>query len=96
MSAELDPLARRFCRELAEETGYHAMQYRSVLLIGVRCRIRAPAILEKIVARGVRLHWLTKVSARSVALTEEGLALVRVMPGQSLSRWKRDKSRLSS
>jgi hypothetical protein len=95
MSVELDPLVRRFCRELAEETGYHALQWRSVLLVGVRCRIRAPAILEKIVTRAVRLRWLLKDSTRGVALTEEGLELVRAMPGLSLRRWSRDKSRLS-
>jgi hypothetical protein len=96
MSSDLDPLARRFCRELAEDTGHHPMQWRSILIIGVRCRIRSPAMLKEIVARAVNLGWLVTDRARGVAATDEGLALVRDTPGRALRRRQRDKPRLSS
>src|SRR5471030_1354338 len=96
MSSDLDPLARRFCLELAEDTGHHPMQWRSILIIGVRCRIRSPAMLREIVARAVKLGWLVTDRARGVAMTDEGLALVRDVPGPSLQRKQRDKRRRST
>jgi len=34
------------------------MQWRSILVVGVRCRIRAPKELERIVRYGVKVGWL--------------------------------------
>jgi len=95
MSSELDFLAKRFCRELAADTGNHSMQWRPVLVIGVRCRIRSPGMLDEIVEHAAKARWLIADNGQKVALTEAGLALVRDAPWQPATR-RRDKSRLSS
>jgi hypothetical protein len=68
----LDTLATRFCRALGDDTGRHPMQWRSILVVGVRCRIRAPRELERIVSHGVKAGWLETRDGRSVALTDAG------------------------
>ena len=68
----LDALATRFCRVLGDDTGRQPMQWRSILVVGVRCRIRAPKELERIVSHGVKAGWLETRGGRSVALTDAG------------------------
>jgi len=68
----LDILATRFCRALGDDTGRHPMQWRSILVVGARCRIRAPRELERIVNHGVKAGWLEARDGRSVALTDAG------------------------
>jgi hypothetical protein len=51
------------------------MQWRSIVTVGARCRIRAPKELEKIVAHGVKAGWLERQDGHSVALTEAGRRL---------------------
>jgi hypothetical protein len=68
----LDNLATRFCRALGDDTGRHPMQWRSILVVGARCRIRAPRELERIVNHGVKAGWLEARDGRSVALTDAG------------------------
>ena len=68
----LDTLTTRFCRTLGDDTGRHPMQWRSVLVVGARCRIRAPKELERIVSHGVKAGWLVARDGRIVALTESG------------------------
>jgi len=68
----LDTLATRFCRALGDDTGRQPMQWRSILVVGVRCRIRAPKELERIVSHGVKAGWLERRDGRSVALTDAG------------------------
>jgi hypothetical protein len=96
MSSDLDPLVRRFHRELGEDTGYHPRQWRSILLIGVRCRIRAQGTLQQIVDRAEELGWLVRGGPRGVALTEHGVALARDALAQARKGRMRDKSRLSN
>jgi len=48
------------------------MQWRSILVVGARCRIRAPKELERIVSHGVKAGWLAVRDGRSVALTDAG------------------------
>jgi hypothetical protein len=95
MTSDLDRLATRFCRELAEETGQQSMQWRTVLFIGARCRIRSPSMLEEIVDHAAKAGWLAGEGGRRVALTEMGLRLVHDMDQQATKRY-RSKSRLSS
>ena len=68
----LDTLTTRFCRALGEDTGRHPMQWRSILVVGARCRIRAPKELERIVSHGVKAGWFKTRDGRSVALTDAG------------------------
>ena len=68
----LETLATRFCRTLVEDTGGHPMQWRSILVVGARCRIRAPKELERIVSHGVKAGWFETRDGRSVALTDAG------------------------
>ncbi len=68
----LDTLATRFCRTLGDDTGRHPMQWRSILVVGARCRIRAPKELERIVSHGVKAGWLETRDGRNVALTDAG------------------------
>jgi hypothetical protein len=68
----LDTLATRFCRVLGDDTGRQPMQWRSILVVGSRCRIRAPRELERIVSHGVKAGWLETRDGRSVALTDAG------------------------
>jgi hypothetical protein len=75
MASELDTLATRFCKALGDDTGRQPMQWRPILLIGVRCRIRAPKELERIVAHGVKAGWLEMKDGSSVALTGAGRKL---------------------
>ena len=67
----LDVFATRFCRALGDDTGRHPMQWRSIL-VGARCRIRAPKELERIVSHGVKAGWFETRDGRSVALTDAG------------------------
>jgi hypothetical protein len=71
----LDTLATRFCRTLGDDTGRHPMQWRSILVVGARCRIRAPKELERIVSHGVKAGWLESRDGRNVALTDAGCRL---------------------
>ena len=48
------------------------MQWRSILVVGARCRIRAPKELERIVSHGVKAGWFETRDGRSVALTDAG------------------------
>ena len=48
------------------------MQWRSIVVVGARCRIRAPKELERIVSHGVKAGWLETRDGRSVALTDAG------------------------
>ena len=48
------------------------MQWRSILVVGVRCRIRAPKELQRIVRYGVKVGWLEARDGRTVALTGAG------------------------
>jgi hypothetical protein len=48
------------------------MQWRLILVVGVRCRIRAPKELERIVAYGVKAGWMVTQDGSSVALTDAG------------------------
>ena len=75
MASDLDALATRFCKTLGHDTACRPMQWRSILVIGARCRIRAPKELERIVAHGVKVGWLEVQEGRSVALTEAGRKL---------------------
>jgi hypothetical protein len=75
MASDLDALTKRFCKALGDDTGRQPMQWRSILIIGVRCRIRAPKELERIVAHGVKAGWLETQEGHSVALTEAGRRL---------------------
>jgi hypothetical protein len=75
MAFALDARTKRFCKALGDDTGRQPMQWRSVLIIGVRCRIRAPAELHKIVAHGVKAGWLETQDGRSVCLTDAGRRL---------------------
>jgi hypothetical protein len=75
MASDLDARTRRFCKALGDETGRRPMQWRSILMIGVRCRIRAPKELERIVAHGVKAGWLVMQDGRRVALTDAGRIL---------------------
>jgi len=68
----IDRLATRFCRALGDDTGRQPMQWRSILVVGVRCRIRAPKELERIVRYGVKVGWLEVRDGRTVALTGAG------------------------
>jgi len=68
----LETLATRFCRTLGDDTGRHPMQWRSILVVGARCRIRAPKELERIVSHGVKAGWFETRDGRCVALTEAG------------------------
>jgi hypothetical protein len=68
----LDILTTRFCRALGEDTGRHPMQWRSILVVGARCRIRAPKELERTVSHGVKAGWFETRDGRSVALTDAG------------------------
>jgi hypothetical protein len=45
------------------------------LIIGVRCRIRAPKEIERIVAHGVKGGWLETQDEQSVCLTDAGRRL---------------------
>ena len=76
MASELDALAKRFCKALGDETGQRSMQWRSILVIGARCRIRAPKQLERIVAHGVKAGWLEMQDRHRVALTDAGRKLL--------------------
>ena len=75
MASDLDALARRFCKVLGDDTARLPMQWRSTLVIGGRCHIRAPKELERIVAHGVKAGWLERRSGNSVALTDAGRQL---------------------
>jgi hypothetical protein len=68
----LESLATRFCRVLGDDTGRQPSQWRSILVMGVRCRIRAPKELERIVSHGVKAGWLETRDGRTVALTDAG------------------------
>jgi hypothetical protein len=57
------------------DTGGQPMQWRSILLIGVRCRIRAPAMLKEMVAYAEKEGWLTSEGGHSVCLTDKGRRL---------------------
>jgi hypothetical protein len=48
------------------------MQWRSIIVVGSRCRIRAPRELNRIVSHGVKVGWLETRDGRSVALTDAG------------------------
>ena len=95
MSFDLDRLTMRFCRELAEDSGGRPMQWRSVVFIGARCRIRSPGMLNEILGHAVNAAWVTVDGAKRVALTEEGLNVMRETPQQAAKRYV-NKSRLSS
>jgi hypothetical protein len=75
MALDLDALATRFCKALGDDTWRQPMQWRSIVTIAARCRIRAPKELEKIVAHGVKAGWLETQDGDSVALTEAGRRL---------------------
>jgi hypothetical protein len=75
MASALDARTKRFCKTLGDDTGRLPMQCRSVLIIGVRCGIHAPAELHKIVAHGVKAGWLETQDGHSVCLTEAGRRL---------------------
>lgn len=81
MSSELDSLARRFCRELGEDSGRRPMQWRSILLIGVRCRIRAPEVLKELAAYAEKKGWIISKGSHSVCLTDEGTKLGKPRTG---------------
>jgi hypothetical protein len=51
------------------------MKWRSILVVGARCRIRAPKELERIVSHGVKAGWFETRDGRSVALTDAGRRL---------------------
>ena len=69
MASELDVLTKLFCRELAEDSGRQPMQWRSILMIRARCRIRSPKLLGAIVAHAEKAGWLIAKGGRIVALT---------------------------
>jgi hypothetical protein len=70
-----EALAIRFCKALGADTAGKPMQWRSIKSIGARCRIRAPAELEKIVAHAVKAGWLEVQDGHSVMLTDAGRRL---------------------
>ena len=75
MASELDILAKRFCKALGDDTARLPRQWRSILVMGARCRIRSPKELERIVAYGVKAGWLEMRGGNSVALTDAGRQL---------------------
>jgi len=75
MASYLDVFATRFCRALGDDTARRPKQWRSMLVVGARCRIRAPKELERIVAHAVKAGWLETRSGNSVALTDAGRQL---------------------
>src|ERR1700738_2316579 len=70
MAFGLGALAKRFCRELAEDTGDHPMQWRSIASIGIRAQIRDSQELARVVAHAVEAGWIVMQDGHSVALTE--------------------------
>ena len=48
MASAFDARTKRFCKALGDNTGRQPMQWRSVLIIGVRCHIHAPAELHRL------------------------------------------------
>jgi len=75
MASDLDALATRFCKVLGHETGWQPMQWRSIIVMGARCRIRAPKELERSVGHAMKKGWLERRSDNSVALTDAGRKL---------------------
>lgn len=72
MSSELETLTRRFCKILGDETARKPMMWRSIVVMGARCRIRAPDVLQKVIAHGVKARWLEVEDGHSVMLTDVG------------------------
>jgi hypothetical protein len=75
MASDIDALTTRFCKALGGDTGRQPMKWRYFLVIGARCRIRAPKEIERIVAHGVKAGWLQTQDGHSVAQTEAGRRL---------------------
>jgi acylglycerol lipase len=93
MASELNALAKQFCRESAEDSGRLPMQWRSILMIGARGRIRSPQMLGVIAAYAEQAGWLIAEGSHSVSLTEVGRALVGDAPRPAaLPRSESDKS----
>ena len=75
MANDLDALAIRFCKALAADTGTRPMQWRSIVPIGIRARIRDEKERSAVVAHAVAAGWLEVEGGHSVMLTDAGRRL---------------------
>ena len=63
------------CRAILHQCPRNSLRWRSIIIIGARCLIRAPRVLEKIIAHGVKAGWLNRQDGHSVVPTEAGRRL---------------------
>jgi hypothetical protein len=75
MPSELETLTRRFCKAVGDDTARKPKVGRSIIVMGARCRIRAPDELQKVIAYGVKAGWLEVEDGHSVMLTDSGRRL---------------------